>query len=355
MPRAKASPALMGVAAKGDAGTVASPSPMGVAAIGGMAAGEVTPARPTPSSILNTSTLNSVPLDTPGTVPAYVPASHRRETAVDVATLSPNARATVDSLFGPNNPLDPIGAPTGPTPPVSFTDIDAVKQWLDLQPPDVALVFAARAALRVVPTIAVPQGMSDTRQARRNSILQNSARLRQRGGREPTRAIVTHSVRRPLPPPSASVPPHATKATAAVAASAGAAAAAAVGEDDVNKLAFGAISSAIDAATSKGHEAFDGLLEALSTDAVLLDQRFSAVTLANSQLWPKQVPNWALENWNELASALVVCLIANRLLILTEAQGRLPAAPPLSAGSLGVMGFLAKRRKPLSQPPNQNN
>jgi hypothetical protein len=36
---------------------------------------------------------------------------------------------------------------------VTFADGEAVKQWLDGQSPDIALVFAARAALRVIPTI----------------------------------------------------------------------------------------------------------------------------------------------------------------------------------------------------------
>ena len=60
------------------------------------------------------------------------------------------------------------------------------------------------------------------------------------------------------------------------------------------------IGYALDAAGSQGREAFQSLLAALATDAGLLSERFSAVTLANSKLWPGDVPNWVRESWGEL-------------------------------------------------------
>jgi hypothetical protein len=47
------------------------------------------------------------------------------------------------------------------------------------------------------------------------------------------------------------------------------------------------------------------MLEALATDAGLLNDRFSAVALAHSKLWPGQIPEWLRISWGELRHALV--------------------------------------------------
>jgi hypothetical protein len=47
------------------------------------------------------------------------------------------------------------------------------------------------------------------------------------------------------------------------------------------------------------------LLEAFAVDAGLLDERFSAVTLATSKLWPGSVPDGLSSSWTELKSSLL--------------------------------------------------
>jgi hypothetical protein len=62
---------------------------------------------------------------------------------------------------------------------------------------------------------------------------------------------------------------------------------------------------ALDAAASQGSEAYQSLLEALATDAGLLSNRFSAVTLASSKLWTGNVPDWVRTTCGELRFALL--------------------------------------------------
>ena len=51
--------------------------------------------------------------------------------------------------------------------------------------------------------------------------------------------------------------------------------------------------------------AFDGMLDTIETDANLLRERFSSVTIATSQLWRNRPPDWVLESWEELKQALI--------------------------------------------------
>src|SRR5580704_1345978 len=43
----------------------------------------------------------------------------------------------------------------------------------------------------------------------------------------------------------------------------------------------------------------------MTTDAQLLDERFSAATIAHSQLWPGQIPDWVNASWGELRFTLL--------------------------------------------------
>ena len=83
------------------------------------------------------------------------------------------------------------------------------------------------------------------------------------------------------------------------------AAATATGEAGAISRASIVVGYALDAAGSKGLEAFETFLHALATDANLLDQKFSTVTLANSQLWPSNIPDWIRNSWDEMRSALL--------------------------------------------------
>jgi hypothetical protein len=58
-------------------------------------------------------------------------------------------------------------------------------------------------------------------------------------------------------------------------------------------------------AVSFSRDSFNGLLTAYSTDAELLDQRTSPVTLANQQLWPGRLPDWVEDAWDQLKQALL--------------------------------------------------
>jgi hypothetical protein len=54
---------------------------------------------------------------------------------------------------------------------VTFADVEAVKQWLNGQSPEIALVFAARAALRIVPTITFGSWPGGGRKTTREIVL----------------------------------------------------------------------------------------------------------------------------------------------------------------------------------------
>jgi hypothetical protein len=184
---------------------------------------------------------------------------------------------------------------------VAFEDLEAVRRWLDRQSDDVAVAFAARAALRVLPTITFSIWPGTERKTTRETVL------------EVFRAVAAAwSV--------AAYPGYRTKLNDAARAAlsglgdikapspiraAAYATAAASGETRTISRASIVIGHALDAAGSRGHEAFELFLQALAIDASLLDQRFSTVTLAHSQLWPRQIPGWVSTSWGELSATLL--------------------------------------------------
>ena len=184
---------------------------------------------------------------------------------------------------------------------VTFADNEAVNGWLEEQSDDVAVVFAARAALRVLPTITFSPWPGTGRRTTREIVLRVFRAVstawgvaaypgRRRELNNAARAALLGLGEVRAPPPI----------RAAVYASATAS-----GESGAASRASIVIGYALDAAGSQGREAFQSLLEALATDAGLLSDRFSAVTLANSKLWPGDVPGWILTNWGELRFSLL--------------------------------------------------
>jgi hypothetical protein len=184
---------------------------------------------------------------------------------------------------------------------VAFADDEAVTGWLNAQSEDVAVVFAARAALRVLPAITFSRWPGTGRKTTRNIVLRVF------------RAVATAWA-------VAAYPSHRKELNAAARAAlsglgdlkapspiraAAYASAAATGEPGATRRASTVIDYALDAAESKRPEALKLLLEALATDAGLLSERFSAVTLAHSQLWPGQIPDWVRTSWGELKSTLL--------------------------------------------------
>jgi hypothetical protein len=190
---------------------------------------------------------------------------------------------------------------TRDTVPLAFEDIEAVRQWLAKQSDDVAVAFAARAALRVLPATTFSSWPGTGRKTTRETVLRVFRALatawavaafpsHRRELNDAARAALSGLGDIKAPPPI----------RAAVYASA-----AASGEERATSRASIVIGYALEAAGSLGREAFELFLQALATDASLFDQRFSAVTLAHSQLWPRQNPNWVLTSWGELRFALL--------------------------------------------------
>jgi hypothetical protein len=185
---------------------------------------------------------------------------------------------------------------------VSFPDKEAVTGWLKEQSDDTAVVFAARAALRVLPTITFSRWPRSGRTTTREIILRvfRAVSTAWAVAAFPShRSVLNGAARaalRGLGDVSAPSP-----LRAAVYASATAS-----GEPGANSRAYTVIGYALDAAGSRGREAFQSLLDALATDASLLSDRFSAVTLANSRLWPSySPPDWVSDAWTELKLQLL--------------------------------------------------
>jgi len=185
---------------------------------------------------------------------------------------------------------------------VSFADKEAVLGWLNRQSEDVAVVFAARAALRVLPTMRFVSLGGSVRSATRTLILRA---FRAAGT---AWAVATY-------PQARAMLNEAAKDTlsglgdlklqqpirAAVYA-----AATATGVNEAVPRAATVIGYALDAAGSGGRAPFQSLLEAFAVDAGLLNDRFDAVTIATSQLWPgNNVPNSIGEAWAELRGGLL--------------------------------------------------
>jgi hypothetical protein len=184
---------------------------------------------------------------------------------------------------------------------VTFADNEAVTGWLNGQTDDAAVVFAARAALRVLPTITFSRWPGSGRRTTCEIVLRVfravaaawavAAYPGQRNAlNDAARAALSGLGDLQAPSPI----------RAAVYASA-----AATGEAGAPSRASTVIGYALDAVGSKGREAFELFLQALATDASLLQERFSPVTLANSKLWPGRIPNWVSDDWGELRATLL--------------------------------------------------
>jgi hypothetical protein len=175
-------------------------------------------------------------------------------------------------------------------------------EWLRKQPLDVVTVIAVRAALRVIPAFSLASDPTGTRLTRRRMALRvfravaavwtvSAFPAQHDLLREAAKDAVTGLGNLQLPP---------SERAAAYAL------AALLGSDDERPShASTAISYALDAAGVHGKDAFDTTLQAIMADADLLSQRYSSVTIANSQLWPKRTPEWAVLLWDELKHLLL--------------------------------------------------
>ncbi|HTC06894.1 MAG TPA: hypothetical protein VK749_26075 [Xanthobacteraceae bacterium] len=193
-------------------------------------------------------------------------------------------------------------ARAGATSALTFEDEEAVKTWLEGQSNDVTVVFAARAALRVA-ALASYAGWPTT--GERPS---NDAVLRMFRAVSTAWAVAAYPGHRRELNEAAQTTFAAQRDTRGPAPiqAAKSACATASGAAHFRESAALAIQHALDAAGSMGREAFVSLLQSLATDASLLSDRFSPVTLAFSQLWPGNVPDWIMDFWKELRASLAV-------------------------------------------------
>ena len=183
---------------------------------------------------------------------------------------------------------------------ITFADNEAVTGWLNGQTDDVAVVFAARAALRVLPTITFSPWPGSGRRTTHEIVLRVF------------RAVAAAWAVAAYPGPRNALNDAARAALSGLGdlqapspiRAAAYAAATATGEAGAPSRASIVIGYALDAVGSKGREIFELFLQALATDASLLHERFSSVTLANSNLWPGRIPNWVSDDWGELATLL---------------------------------------------------
>jgi hypothetical protein len=185
---------------------------------------------------------------------------------------------------------------------IDFGNSDERERWLRAQPVEVAMVIAARAALRAVPGLSLARGSAGSRLTRRRMILRvfravdAAWAVSAFPGR---RDALTNVARKALSGMSD------LQATTAERAAAYALAALLASSTDVPARASTAIGYALDMAAERGQLAFDGMLDAIETDANLLRERFRPVAIAASQLWRNRPPDWVLESWEELKQALI--------------------------------------------------
>jgi len=185
---------------------------------------------------------------------------------------------------------------------IDLSNADERERWLRGQPIDVAMVIAARAALRAVPGLSLARGAGISRLTRRKRILRVF------------RAVATAWAVSAFPGRRDALSSAARKAVSGLGdvratpperAAAYALATLLASNMDAAARATTCIGYALDMAGERGQLAFDSMLNAIVTDANLLRERFSSVTIATSQLWPSRPPEWVRQSWEELKNSLI--------------------------------------------------
>jgi len=173
---------------------------------------------------------------------------------------------------------------------------DELLAWLRTQPREVSVVIAARAALRVAPTLHRLAARLEPRQFAELVFATFWAAASARvAAKYPTRADELHE---------AAVAAYAAAHAIAYAADAAAAdvaayAAVAYAADTADAAAYAAAYAATDATA----DAFVDRRQAVSADANRL-RTVAPSDLASAALWPQGAPQWALQNSSELLGAL---------------------------------------------------
>jgi hypothetical protein len=198
-----------------------------------------------------------------------------------------------------------------------FSNEQDVRRWASRQTPGASVVFAARAALRVVPALALDPSLNTRpiEEAKRNDIL---AVFRAVAASWVVGAYPAHGkALRPFVAPCAIGAADATLVSQQV--SRVAAAAAGIASDayaktkvtqatrvrrSLDRAVAGVALLAGDAAAGAGKKAWGSVIKALSIDAQILNQEVSPIILAANRLWPEP-PEWARENWAVVRQGLL--------------------------------------------------
>jgi len=179
---------------------------------------------------------------------------------------------------------------------VDFTILEERLEWLAARNEDVAAVFAARAALRVVPAVYVSSVAGRKRTMRVFRAVSVAWAAAAYPGHRDTLREAAKAALFGLGNVQLSTPVRSAVYAAAAAAAHG---------EDVLRHASTSVGYTLDAAETIGDEAFARTLEALEIDADQLARGFSSVTLANSQLWPGRLPDLMRWRWDQLKTALL--------------------------------------------------
>jgi hypothetical protein len=199
---------------------------------------------------------------------------------------------------------------------VDFGNTADVQRWLQAQPHEVAVVMAARAALRVLPI--GPEGGHYTARSRASVVLPcfRAAATAWVAGKFPTHGVALRDTAAAGSAANRSIaaPPYATDTYYAAAAgidAAAYAAAAAAGDsktatDNAVAAAYAANAAAAraaGAADARAAGAADATFIESAGDAA--DRRRLAITLAGHPLWPDGTPDWAEAAWSQMRAALL--------------------------------------------------
>jgi hypothetical protein len=191
---------------------------------------------------------------------------------------------------------------------VEFSNREDVERWLWRKPREVAIVIAARAALRAVPALASILGRSrDAREVGEAIILPVFRAL----------TVTWAKARYPMYGAqlgiNARAAVNATKAIKAdyssfavgnaVAAAQYAAEAATRAPSSAHAAARAAAYSAA-AGAAAADDSKDGVDDGTANDADLAEKGVDLATLVEQELWHLRMPNWALESWIQLKQAL---------------------------------------------------
>jgi hypothetical protein len=183
-----------------------------------------------------------------------------------------------------------------------FQEMDDATEWLKGKSRNVAIVFAARAALRVIPFL--PRPYEEEKSLRAFRSVQVAWALAAFPGDAALLRAAAEAAALLTAAQDAVKHIGATQASAEAAAEWACATAAADGPQ-THGFSAHAFEFAFATALETSPTASDAFLKACGADAEELDQGTSPVTLAHAQLWPGRLPGWVSSAWMLLKETLL--------------------------------------------------